>query len=43
MQEKMFKVMEREIDDISEADRWKVDEDDEDEGADDPWMAGQGS
>ena len=29
MQEKMFKVMEREIDDISEADKWKVDEDDE--------------
>ena len=29
MQEKMFKVMEREIDDISEADKWKVDEEDE--------------
>ena len=26
MQEKMFKVMERELDDISEADKWKVDE-----------------
>lgn len=24
MQEKMFKVMERELDDISEADKWKV-------------------
>jgi len=30
MQEKMFKVMEREIDDLSEADKWKVDEDDDD-------------
>ena len=29
MQEKMFKVMEREIDDMSEADKWKV-EDEED-------------
>ena len=29
MQEKMFKVLEREMDDISEADRWKIDEDDE--------------
>jgi len=29
MQEKMFKVMERELDDISEADKWKVDEEDE--------------
>jgi len=36
MQEKMFKVMEREIDDISEADRWKVDEEGgEDSDADD--------
>ena len=32
MQEKMFKVMERELDDMNEAERWKVDEeDDEDE------------
>ncbi len=29
MQEKMFKFMEREIEDISEADKWKVDEEDE--------------
>jgi hypothetical protein len=36
MQEKMFKVMEKEIDDISEADRWKVDDDQgEDPDADD--------
>ena len=34
MQEKMFKVMEREIDDISEADKWKVDDDDEDDEPD---------
>ena len=31
MQEKMFKVLEREMDDISEADQWKVDDEDEDE------------
>ncbi|HUS48117.1 MAG TPA: hypothetical protein VM098_08355 [Phycisphaerae bacterium] len=30
MQEKMFKVMERELDDLNEADKWKV-ADDEDE------------
>jgi hypothetical protein len=30
MQEKMFQVIEREIDDISEADRWKVDDDEDD-------------
>ncbi len=29
MQEKMFRVMERELDDISEADQWKVDENEE--------------
>lgn len=29
MQEKMFKVMEKEIDDINEGDKWKTDEDDE--------------
>ena len=39
MQEKMFKVMEREIDGISEADQWKVD-DDEDDDSDD---SGDGS
>jgi hypothetical protein len=32
MQEKMFKVMERELDDMNEADKWKVEEEeDEDE------------
>jgi len=31
MQEKMFKVMEREIDDMDESEKWKVDEDDEDD------------
>ena len=46
MQEKMFKVMEREIDDISEADQWKVadDEDAEDQEGDDPqrpWDGGK--
>jgi len=46
MQEKMFKVMEREIDDISEADRWKVDDDDVDpddpgETGDNLWDEGQ--
>jgi hypothetical protein len=30
MQEKMFKVMERELDDISEADKWKITEEDQD-------------
>ena len=46
MQEKMFKVMEREIDDISEADQWKVDDDEEagDQGGDapqSPWDEGK--
>lgn len=36
MQEKMFKVIEREMDDISEADQWKVD-DEEDDDASDAW------
>ncbi len=31
MQEKMFKVMERELDDMSESERWKVEEDDDDQ------------
>jgi hypothetical protein len=30
MQEKMFKVMERELDDMNEGEKWKVDEEDED-------------
>ena len=36
MQEKMFKVMERELDDLNEADRWKVDDEDEEE-QEPPW------
>ena len=38
MQEKMFKVMEREIDDMNEAEKWKVDVEDEneDENEDEP-------
>jgi hypothetical protein len=35
MQEKMFKVMERELDDINEADRWKITEEPEDSQGDD--------
>ena len=31
MQNKLFKYMEREIDDIDETERWKVDNDEEDE------------
>lgn len=31
MQEKMFKVMERELDDMNEAEKWKVDDEDENE------------
>jgi len=31
MQEKMFRAMEREIDEMNEGDKWKLDEDDEDE------------
>ncbi|MFA6133193.1 MAG: hypothetical protein WC869_04145 [Phycisphaerae bacterium] len=33
LQEKMFKVMERELDDISESDKWKIADDD---GEDEP-------
>ena len=41
MQEKMFKVMERELDDMSESDKWKVDEEDEKESSDkDDWDTG---
>ncbi len=36
LQEKMFKHMEREIDEVDEADRWKIDADDEDQD-DDPF------
>ena len=35
LQEKMFKFMEREIEDIDESDRWKVDDDEEDEHGED--------
>ena len=35
MQEKMFKVMEREIDDMSESDKWKVADDGDEEILDD--------
>lgn len=42
MQEKMFKVMEREIDDISEADRWKVEDEDDEEEADGLWKEDSG-
>ncbi len=31
MQEKMFKVMERELDDMDEAEKWKVEDDDEED------------
>ncbi len=34
LQEKMFKHMEREIDDVDEADKWKYNEDDEDDEPD---------
>ena len=30
MQEKMFRVMEREIDDMNESEKWRVEEDEED-------------
>ncbi|RPI59483.1 MAG: hypothetical protein EHM48_08815 [Planctomycetaceae bacterium] len=35
MQEKMFKAMERELDDMSEAESWKIADDDLDETVDD--------
>lgn len=39
LQEKMFKHMEREIDEVEEADRWKfTDEDEEDEDEDYPFQ-----
>ena len=43
MQEKMFKVMERELDDIGEADKWKVEEagEDDDLPNDDEWKPGK--
>ena len=43
MQEKMFKVMERELDDMDEAEKWKTSEDEEPETSDsedeDHWPA----
>lgn len=42
LQEKMFKVIEREMDDINEADKWRTAEDDDesdDESGDDEWGA----
>lgn len=35
MQEKMFRVMEREIDDLDESESWKLDDDDDEESYDD--------
>ncbi|HUS91352.1 MAG TPA: hypothetical protein VM695_05845 [Phycisphaerae bacterium] len=40
MQEKMFKVMERELDDMSETERWKISEDEEDEDTPEEWGGG---
>ena len=44
MQEKMFKVMERELDDMDESEKWKTEDDDEDEGPgedeDESWSNG---
>jgi hypothetical protein len=37
MQEKMFKAMEREIDDMNEAEQWKVSDDEDDLGPADDW------
>ncbi len=42
MQEKMFKVVERELDDMSEGEKWKTDDDEdeppkEDRDKDEPW------
>jgi hypothetical protein len=43
MQEKMFKVMEREIDDMSESEKWKAQDDleaeDGDDDDDEPWKS----
>ena len=38
MQEKIFKVVERELDDMNEAEKWK--QDDEDEEDEEPWTDG---
>jgi hypothetical protein len=36
MQEKMFKMMEREIDEVEEAEKWKYFEDEHDDDSDEP-------
>ena len=41
MQEKMFKVMERELDDMSESENWKTSEDGDDEPEDDDPSGGE--
>lgn len=42
MQEKMFKVMERELDNMNESDKWKVEEDEDEptDGRDEHWDVG---
>jgi hypothetical protein len=37
MQEKMFKVLERELDDINESESWKASDEEEDNGLPDKW------
>ena len=40
MQEKMFKAMERELDDMNESDKWKIaDDEDEEDHKDEDWGA----
>ena len=44
LQEKMFKGMERELDDMNESDKWKVDENEGEEPPHDPpWESGDTS
>lgn len=43
MQEKMFKVVERELDDMNEGEKWKTTDEDEEDGEDQPWDANSGS
>ncbi len=42
MQEKMFKVMEREIDDMNEAEQWKIDHEEAHEEDEDDWRESLG-
>jgi hypothetical protein len=37
LQDKIFKYVQREINDMEESDGWKVDEEEEEEGRDDTW------